>query len=126
MTDLLAETLLTKFAEVVGLLGTTDTITAESDKKFLKETTKRYARRIGHTEYKKWPLVDRMVVKCDSEMLSEGVILVDLPGSSDVSATVLRATEAFRDKLHFTLGAARIDRSENDAGLSCEYALATS
>ncbi|VDB92238.1 unnamed protein product [Peniophora sp. CBMAI 1063] len=111
------ETILAKCPEVRKLLGTIDIVEADNDKKFLKETTRRYARRIGHFEYKKWPLVDLMVIKCNSELLSEGVILVDLPGSADVSATVLRATEAFKDKLHFTLGAARVERSEDDAGL---------
>lgn len=65
-----------------------------------------------------------MVIKCNSELLSEGVVLVDLPGSSDVSATVMRATEAFKDKLQFTLGAARVDRSQDDAGLRGMWSLA--
>ncbi|KZV75827.1 hypothetical protein PENSPDRAFT_37249 [Peniophora sp. CONT] len=112
------DTILAKCPEVIDLLGQTQYITADNEKEFLRETAKRYTRRTGHSEYKKWPLVDLMVIKCDSELLSKGVILVDLPGSSDVSATVMRATEGFKDKLQFILGAARVERSEDDAELS--------
>lgn len=104
-------------AEVRELLGRTDHITATSEKHFLRDTVKKYSRSTGHSQYKPWPLVNLMVIKCNAELLSEGAILVDLPGSSDVSATVLRATASFRDKLQFTLGAARVDRSQDDADL---------
>lgn len=77
-------------------------------------------RRTGHAQYKPWPLVTGMIVKCNSSLLADGSVLVDLPGSFDVSATILHATAAFKDKLQFTLAAARVERSQSDATLNSE------
>ncbi|VDB92237.1 unnamed protein product [Peniophora sp. CBMAI 1063] len=111
------ETILDKRPEVREVLGRTDRITADNEKNFLRDTVKRYNRSTGHSQYKPWPLVNLMVIKCNAEILSKGVVLVDLPGSHDVSATVQRATDSFKDKLQFTLATARVDRSQEDASL---------
>ena len=109
--------LLTPCIGIKDLLGTTQPIAADDEKTFKGEINKKFIRRHKHLKYKLWPFINLMVIKCNADLLSEGVILVDLPGAFDVSATILRATEVFKDKLQFTLAAARVTRSEADAAL---------
>ena len=104
-------------SEVHRLLGTTHNIVAPTEAAFIRET-QRLIRRTGHAQYKPWPLINSMIIKCNSQVLADGTILVDLPGSFDVSATVLHATAAFKNKLQFTLAATSITRPENDLTLS--------
>lgn len=33
-----------------------------------------------------WPLIKRIIVKCKSEVLSKGAVIVDLPGNGDSNA----------------------------------------
>ena len=104
------------------MLGKVDIVEVDNERTFINDTVRKYNRPAGqaHSPYKPWPLIDLMVIKCNADVLAGGSIIVDLPGSSDVSATVLRATAAFKDKLQFTLAAALLDRSQDDANLQCE------
>ncbi|VDB92241.1 unnamed protein product [Peniophora sp. CBMAI 1063] len=112
-----AAQILAKWPEVEAILGKTENIVVNDEKKFIADTKRRFSRGKGHSQFKSWPLINNMVIKCNADILADGTILVDLPGSSDVSATVLRATASFKDKLQFTLAAARLDRSQTDAAL---------
>lgn len=91
--------------EIAKLLGTTKKITAKDSKEFAKEIAKyidskdqdrgKKSKDKKDKDKKKadknegpalWPLIRQVNVRCPSEALSTGAILVDLPGVADANA----------------------------------------
>ena len=97
------------------LFGATITIRENDEKKFLKTLESRIGSARKKRGPKKWALLTRLVIKCNSNVLSNGTILVDLPGSGYCSSNVLQTTTDFKSKLDVKLVAVRPARATNEA-----------
>ncbi len=85
-------------AEIASLLGTVKRINAKDSKEFSKQIAKYIDskdQKRGKDKDKKndkadgpalWPLIRQVNVRCASEALSTGAVLVDLPGVADANA----------------------------------------
>ena len=105
-------------------MGTTSTIRENDEKKFLK-TLEAYIGSARKRGPKKWALLTQLLIKCNSDVLSNGTVLVDLPGSGDCSPTVLRTTADFKSKLDVKLVAVLPARATNDAIVTGEASLSS-
>ncbi|KZV75828.1 hypothetical protein PENSPDRAFT_37253 [Peniophora sp. CONT] len=117
-TGTTSQKVLLDYPEIQELLGKTQYVSKADEQKFMNQANTKLRRRTGHAHYRPWPLITGMIIKCKAPALKDGTIVVDMPGSFDISATVLHATEVFKDKLDFTLAAAHVNRSQNDATLN--------
>lgn len=70
---------------------------------------------------KKWALLNRLIIRCNTEVLSTGVMLIDLPGSGDCSTTVLRAADKVKNNLDVKLIAVLPARAASEAVIIGEH-----
>jgi hypothetical protein len=68
-----------------------------------------------------WPLVRLVWVKLSSPILSQGIILADLPGASDVNRFRVDAANRYMQTCDITIVFAKIDRPERSLYLEKQY-----
>lgn len=107
-------------SDLVKLLGTTVTIKEDEEELFVKALQPYLGAAKKHKGPKAWALLTQLVIKCNSDVLSDGTILVDLPGSGDCSATVLRTTANVKSKLDIKLVAVLPQRASSEAVVTGE------
>ncbi|CDO69419.1 hypothetical protein BN946_scf184791.g14 [Trametes cinnabarina] len=123
----------TKCIEITSLLGTTEHVSAPDSKTFAKALNK-YIDAKGQTQHatKKptkdknkmgeagdnpsayWPLIRQVCIWCNSQALSTGAILVDLPGVADANAARNAIAENYMGKCDRVWVVAPITRAVDD------------
>ncbi|KZV68292.1 hypothetical protein PENSPDRAFT_754231 [Peniophora sp. CONT] len=103
------------YPELTALLGSTISIRETNEKSF-RDALEQY---MGPTRdrkgLKKWAFLTLFVIKYNAEVVSDGSILIDLPGSDDCSAIVTRAIERFKERLDVKLVAVLSPRASTEA-----------
>ncbi|KZV70630.1 hypothetical protein PENSPDRAFT_752430 [Peniophora sp. CONT] len=106
------------FPGIDKFFGTTITIRENDEKKFVRALELYVGAARTHKGPKKWALLTQLVIKCNSDVLADGTILVDLPGSGDCSPTILRVTENVKLKLDVKLVAVLPARASIEEGVT--------
>ena len=108
---------------VAELFGNVHTIREADEKEFIKSLESYVGAARKQKGPKKWALVTQLVIKCNADVLSDGTILVDMPGSGDCSQTVHRATENVKSKLDVKLVAVHPARATSVATVTGRHSV---
>ncbi|KAB5566086.1 hypothetical protein GE09DRAFT_1283951 [Coniochaeta sp. 2T2.1] len=115
------DSLLAKHPDVRRLLGTTKTVKKfQSEVEAFSESIRPYMDSVtavhGDTgvEFEAWPLIDVVHIFVKSDVLKNGVVLVDLPGLADSTQSRARVAQKFFAKLSVTAIVAPAVRALNE------------
>ncbi|KAB5542804.1 hypothetical protein GE09DRAFT_1289470 [Coniochaeta sp. 2T2.1] len=116
-----AGSLMAKHPDVRRLLGTTKTVKkSQSEVEAFSESIRPYMDSVtavhGDTgvEFAAWPLIDVVYIFVKSDVLKNGVVLVDLPGLADSTQSRGRVAQEFFAKLSVTAIVAPVVRALNE------------
>ncbi|KAK0645150.1 hypothetical protein DIS24_g8236 [Lasiodiplodia hormozganensis] len=80
----------------------------------LQDAVAPYLAHVNNDRPSPWPLVKLVRSYFDSPLLSQGIILADLPGTSDINKIRVQATRSYMGKVEYTGVVAKIDRAQSD------------
>ncbi|KIK56061.1 hypothetical protein GYMLUDRAFT_823303 [Collybiopsis luxurians FD-317 M1] len=110
--------LLSQFQDVTDVLGTTKSIESSNSIEFQKALKRMVTEEKlgpGHAKQSQlWPLIRQVQIRCNAACLSEGCVLVDLPGNSDSNATRNAIARRYLEHCDLIWIIAQIQRAVDD------------
>ncbi|KAJ7600673.1 hypothetical protein C8J56DRAFT_1156995 [Mycena floridula] len=117
--------------EILQLLGTTMTFSCPNSEEFLKQIVRyvtppsklplknvlrsKKAQKYVPPKAALWPLVVDVLVKCNSPLLRDGVVIADLPGVADANSSRSSVTDQYLNKANYVFIVAPVTRASDEA-----------